>query len=181
METRTTFRTVFFFVTALIALCVVFTIPIGVTHVEAKSSDYLAPYSPYDVVKITNKARHAKGLDRLTLNASLSLAAQNKANDMARNAYFGHVSPSGLSYANFITTSGYTYMYSGENLAFQYTNASALMKAWLKSSGHRANILSEHYTDIGVGIAYGERGGKKGWYVVGLYGARPQSAARSTL
>lgn len=130
-----------------------------------------APYTHTQIVQATNKARLAKDLDKLKVNPKLNFAAQLKANDMVNQNYFGHIAPTGTHYWNFITLAGYPFKSAGENLAFQYTSANAIMKAWLKSAGHRANILGEQYTDVGIGMAYGERNGKKGWYVVELFGS----------
>ena len=53
-----------------------------------------------------------------------------------------------------IRASGYPYGWWGENVAFGYTTGDSVMVAWMNSTGHRANILSPDYRDIGIGCAY---------------------------
>jgi uncharacterized protein YkwD len=42
---------------------------------------------------------------------------------------------------------------AGENIAAGYPNVASVMRGWLNSSGHRANILSADFTRIGIGVA----------------------------
>ena len=53
-----------------------------------------------------------------------------------------------------IHAAGYMYNSAGENIAAGYTTPSAVMTAWMGSSGHRANILSTTFREIGVGYVY---------------------------
>lgn len=128
------------------------------------------PYSRSELLAQINKVRLQNDLEKLTLNAELNRAAQNKVNDMVRNGYFGHETPTGLRFFDFMLASGYAYRKAGENLAVHYTSSKSLVTAWLKSQGHRANVLNDTYTDTGIGIAYGTRNGQKGWFVVELFG-----------
>lgn len=48
--------------------------------------------------------------------------------------------------------------YVGENVAMGYTSPEAVMKGWMNSSGHRANIMNRGYVKIGVGVAKGSDG-----------------------
>ena len=81
--------------------------------------------------------------------------------DMARRRYFSHTTPDGITFAQRIRAQGYTGSRIGENIAAGYPTASAVMTAWMKSPGHRANILNCRYTVIGVGSAIG---GPYGYY-----------------
>jgi uncharacterized protein YkwD len=53
---------------------------------------------------------------------------------------------------------GYRYLLAGENIAWNYPGAQAAVAAWMNSPGHRANVLSPNYTEIGVAVAYNSRG-----------------------
>jgi hypothetical protein len=53
---------------------------------------------------------------------------------------------------------GYAYLYLGENIAYGYSTAQAVMDAWMNSPGHRANILNPNFTQIGIAIAYAPDG-----------------------
>ncbi|NLF80273.1 MAG: hypothetical protein GX572_03675, partial [Clostridia bacterium] len=46
---------------------------------------------------------------------------------------------------------GITYLSAGENLAYGYKTPAEVVKAWLKSPGHKANILNARYTMLGIG------------------------------
>jgi uncharacterized protein YkwD len=63
------------------------------------------------------------------------------------------------SQATWPVTSQSNWSACGENIAWNYKDA-AVMDGWMHSSGHRANILSGNYTEIGVGIATNKRGEK---------------------
>jgi uncharacterized protein YkwD len=52
----------------------------------------------------------------------------------------------------------FSYRYIGENLALGYKSPAEVVAAWMKSDGHRANLLSDNYSDIGVGITQSESG-----------------------
>lgn len=116
----------------------------------------------------TNKARTAAGLPALTSNSLLNSSAQTKANDMAKNNYFAHNAQSGAKFWTLIDAVGYKYMHAGENLGLKFATAPGLLKAWLNSPTHRANIMNANYDEIGIGIAYGSNGSS---YVTAHYGS----------
>jgi len=131
-----------------------------------------APYTRSQVILATNKARATQHVSALTSNLALTRAAQSKANDMAKNDYFSHNTPTGTRFWDFIINAGYAYKNASENLAVKYTTVNAIMKAWLSSPSHRANMLGKQYTDVGVGISYGKRNGQYTWYVVEMMGSK---------
>jgi len=125
---------------------------------------------PADVIALANSARAKANLIALTENAKLSLAAQNKADDMLRNDYFAHTSPKGVEPWHWIKEAGYQYQAAGENLAINYTDAKDQHSAWMKSETHRANILNTRYREIGVAVAKGKINGKESLVTVELFG-----------
>jgi len=50
------------------------------------------------------------------------------------------------------------WMTYGENIAFGYSTAAAVMQAWMNSPGHRANILNPNFKEIGVGVVANAQG-----------------------
>ena len=109
------------------------------------------------------RARH--GLPRLQLNKKLSSAARWHARDMVRRDYFAHDSLGGGTFVDRIRRSGYMKGASswsvGENLAWGSNERSAprtITSMWMNSAGHRANILSPAFRDVGIGIAMGAPG-----------------------
>lgn len=124
------------------------------------------------VLKWTNQYRADNGLAALTVNDLLVKAAQNKTDDMFKNQYFEHVSPSGVTPAQVVTTAGYSYKVTGENLALgDFKDEKDLVDAWMASPGHRANILNTEYTEIGIATGFNtfeDRG--KTWLAVQEFG-----------
>ena len=110
------------------------------------------------VLNLVNQERTKAGLSRLTLNSKLSSVAQMKAEDMAKNRYFSHNSPTYGSAFDMMKDYGISYMTAGENIAKGQKSAEAVMNAWMNSQGHRANILRDRYTELGVGYAVDENG-----------------------
>ena len=105
------------------------------------------------VVNLVNKERKANGLSSLSLDSQLAKLAQLKAEDLAKNAYFSHTSPTYGSAFDMMKTYGVSYKTAGENIAKGQKTAESVMDSWMNSSGHRANILKSDYTKIGVGYA----------------------------
>ncbi len=103
------------------------------------------------VVELVNQERAVYGLPALTLSATLSDGARLKSRDMQQSRYFDHNSPNYGTPFEMMKSLGITYAAAGENIAMGYSTAEAVVSAWMNSPGHRANILSENYTHIGVG------------------------------
>lgn len=137
-----------------------------------QSSEWLvSTVLPAVVVKLTNEERAVNNAAPLQRNATLDAAAKLKADDMAKNEYFSHFSPTGVSPWHWFDQAGYVYAHAGENLAIHFTDSSEVVDAWMKSPTHRQNIVSGLYTEIGVGTAKGKFDGYDTVYVVQLFGA----------
>ncbi len=105
------------------------------------------------VVNLVNSERAAQGLMALQKDSRLAALAQQKAEDMAKNQYFSHTSPTYGSAFDMLKAAGYNYKTAGENIAMGQKSAASVMDGWMHSSGHRANILHTSYEKIGVGYA----------------------------
>jgi len=109
---------------------------------------------------LLNEERRGEGLDALRHNAQLAVAARRHARDMVERTYFSHDSPSGMSFVRRIERTGYTRNASwtvGENLAWgsgRLATPVEVVKAWMASPGHRANILGR-FSEVGIGTASG--------------------------
>ena len=79
-------------------------------------------------------------------------AAREKSIDMQKNNYFSHTSPTFGSPFDRLKALNIQYRTAGENIAKGQRSASEVVTAWMNSEGHRANILNESYTHIGVGF-----------------------------
>lgn len=128
-----------------------------------------------DIIALTNKERVAVGLPPLSFNSLLTVMATAKANDMIEKQYFAHVSPTGIDLTMLAKTYGYVYLNVGENLALgDFVSSRDVVLGWMNSPGHRANILSKNFTEIGVSAILGNYEGRNAWYVVQEFG-RPLS------
>ena len=114
---------------------------------------YATGISPQVLLEETNGDRLSNHVPALELNTQLTQAAQAKANSMASQDYWSHVTPSGEQPWGFITAAGYQYEAAGENLAYGFATSSQVMTAWMNSPDHRANILDPYYQDVGFATA----------------------------
>ncbi|OGI14632.1 MAG: hypothetical protein A2878_00095 [Candidatus Moranbacteria bacterium RIFCSPHIGHO2_01_FULL_54_31] len=126
--------------------------------------------SPGDVIALANTSREKAGLTPLSANRALTEAAQAKANDMLKNDYFAHTSPTGVDPWYWIKKEGYQYKAAGENLAINFTSAKEQHSAWMNSSSHRDNILNGRYQEIGVAVVKGKIDGQESIVTVELFG-----------
>ena len=102
----------------------------------------------------TNAFRAQLGLKDLIWNPVVASVAQYYAEYMAENSYFEHIDPEGNNPGDRLENAGLLYSYFGENIDAGYYNAEDSMNGWIRSSGHRTNLISENFTQIGVGTAY---------------------------
>ncbi|RFS86656.1 CAP domain-containing protein [Actinomadura spongiicola] len=109
------------------------------------------------VVALTNAERAKEGCKPLRVDARLVTAARRHSADMAANGYFDHTSRNGDSPWQRMEAAGYPSP-GAENIAKGYATAEAVMKGWMDSPGHRANILNCDLRAIGVGRAAGSGG-----------------------
>lgn len=123
---------------------------------QPASSGYSAFQS--EVVRLVNVERSKNGLAALTADSLLMKTATVKSQDMAKNNYFSHTSPTYGSPFDLMKQYGVSYRAAGENIAMGQTSPAQVMDGWMNSAGHRANILNSSYTKIGVGVAQNASG-----------------------
>ena len=103
------------------------------------------------VFDLLNKARTDAGLSKLSADATLFKVARLKAQDMVKNSYFSHTSPTYGSPFKMMKSYGVSYKVAGENIAGNPSLQDAVT-SWLNSATHKQNILSNSYNYIGIGI-----------------------------
>ena len=103
-----------------------------------------------DVRNLVNESRQAQGLSALELDPVLCQAARVRAEECGRS--FSHTRPDGRSFRTAVDEVGGSSAYTGENVADGYTSPSHVMSGWLNSDAHRANILHDGYTKIGIAM-----------------------------
>lgn len=123
-----------------------------------------------DLLALTNQKRQEQGLPPLTLSPQLNAAASGKAQDMLSKNYWAHNSPDGTTPWVFVRSSGYDYLYAGENLARGFTTSPEIVTAWMDSPGHRENLLSGNYDDVGFAVIEGNLTGDETVLVVQMFG-----------
>jgi uncharacterized protein YkwD/stress response protein SCP2 len=121
-----------------------------------------------EVVELTNAERVRHRLRPLTADGRLAAAAQAHSIDMVRRGFFAHESPDGSQVWHRAVAAGYAYRKVAENIAAGQRTADEVVRGWMGSPGHRANILDGDLTQIGVGRA---EGGSYGVYWTQVFGA----------
>ena len=106
------------------------------------------------VIDLVNQERAGQGLSALRVNTELMEGAQIRSREIVTK--FSHERPNGEHGYQLAFRAGFSTV--GENIAYGYSSAEAVMEAWMNSSGHRANILGAGFTEIGVGCYRGSNG-----------------------
>ena len=135
-----------------------------------------AKFTAEQIITLTNAARQKNDLPPLAFNDSLSQAAGAKAGDMFALDYWAHNSPTGNTPWSFITKAGYRYIFAGENLARDFSDASSVVDAWMNSPSHRSNLLDKNFKDIGVAVVNDKFGGRDSTLVVQMFGTAVSAA-----
>jgi len=110
-----------------------------------------------DVVYWTNQNRVKAGCAKVRLDANLARSARNHSAWMVKTGKFSHVGASGSSFVTRAQRAGYTSAKS-ENIAWGYRTGAEVVSAWMKSPGHRANIVDCTAKAQGVGVSYSANG-----------------------
>ena len=114
------------------------------------------------ILCLLNAERKARGLPALRVNVRLTQAATLHSNDMVARGYFSHVSLTGEDFVVRIKKAGYLRgsraWTLGENLAWgsgTLASPAGIVRGWMESPGHKANILNGRFREIGIGVAFG--------------------------
>ena len=130
---------------------------------------YASNISVGGVISQINSNRTANGLAPLATDGRLNSSAAAKAAHMAQHDYWAHVAPDGTQPWHFVTSAGYAYVRSGENLAKGFQTSAGVVNAWMASAGHKANILGA-YDDVGVAVLNTTLQGEQTTLVVAHFG-----------
>lgn len=113
-----------------------------------------APEFAQAVLELTNEFREKNGRSPLSLNQDLTEAAQDHVEDMAKDDFFSHTGKDGSSVLDRVQDAGYAPRAVGENIAAGQTTPEQVVQGWINSPGHRANMLSDNFTEIGIGYDF---------------------------
>ncbi len=103
------------------------------------------------LLNLINSERKNASINILEKDTSLYDAAQIKSDDMVKNNYFSHTSPTYGSPFKLLQDLGISYNTAGENIAGN-SDIKKAFESWMNSSTHKKNILSTTYNYIGIGI-----------------------------
>ncbi|MCI8441813.1 MAG: hypothetical protein HFG27_04690 [Provencibacterium sp.] len=135
---------------------------------EDSDAEEAAGLSSYEaqVVSLVNAERKKAGLSALKVNSELTKAARIRCQE--QTVSFSHTRPNGARFSTVLDEVDISYMGAGENIAYGQRSAEEVMESWMNSPGHRANILREEYTEIGVGC-YQDTTGRLYWTQLFIY------------
>lgn len=111
-----------------------------------------------EVTRLVNAERAKSGCGPMSLEPRLGTAAQRHSQDMAERDFFDHTNPDGADPGDRITAAGYRWSTYGENIAAGQRTPAEVMRSWMNSPGHRANILNCSFDEIGIGYHEGAGG-----------------------
>jgi len=140
---------------------------------EVPDGEHCAPVSDWDeswseleerVLELTNEVRaqgaNCGGQDYppvppLVMQEHLRCSSRLHSVDMVERGFFEHTNPDGDGPAERISAAGYTWMAFGENIGWGYPSADGMMDGWINSPEHCANLMSDWFTELGVGFFSG--------------------------
>jgi len=111
------------------------------------------------MLTMMNAERIKKGLKSLKADSQLTNLGRYYSDDMFKRGYFSHVDPNGLDPFDRMEKAGIVFEHAGENLALA-PSVELAMQGLMNSPGHRANMLSDKYGKVGIGVIDGGIYGK---------------------
>jgi uncharacterized protein YkwD len=123
-----------------------------------------------------NQQRRSHNLRQFCVHPSLQRAARAHSRDMIQRDYFSHTTKgTNRSGCDRVRNAGYRFRYCGENIAYgsgSYGEPQSIMRSWMRSSGHRRNILNGRFREIGIGAYTGTYKGNRGTMYTADFGTR---------
>jgi uncharacterized protein YkwD len=115
---------------------------------------------------LVNRARKQRGLGPLAASAALGRSSGRKSGDILSCDEFSHEA-CGREFTYWIERTGYGGCGWAENIAWgsgRFGTPRSIFSAWMRSSGHRRNILGR-FDEIGIGLRVGRLEGNDGAHV----------------
>jgi uncharacterized protein YkwD len=180
------------------ALTVVATFALGASSASPVQAAESVAYSDQELqfVRLLNDYRASKGLQRLLISDTISLASDRHSSDMGKYRFFDHLTgydrgvrlsgtrsdwfPTGSSPFYRMARCGYDYNTSmGEIIAAGYATAEAVFSGWKGSSGHNTVMLEASYRVLGVSLQYVSGAPYQGLYWTVDFGGYVDASAHS--
>lgn len=105
------------------------------------------------ILVLVNAERQKAGCEPVRLDRRVQAAARAHARDMAARNYYEHTSPEGKGAGDRMRKAGYPTGAWGENIHKGPKGPKTAMRDWMRSPGHRTNILNCAYKDFGAGVS----------------------------
>ena len=152
------------------ALCLVVLVSLPVPAKNDREKDLTVRFEN-ELIVLINAQREKSGLAPLTLHLQLKALARAHCADMACNGHSSHTRSDGSSTRDRVTAQGYQFVAVGENIAAGCETPREVIALWMKSPGHRKNMLDPSFTEMGVGYLYDPKS-RYGSYWTALFGCR---------
>lgn len=132
---------------------------LGMFTIATPASAALVPFATLqsDIVFWTNHQRARAHCAPLRVDNRLVRAGRDHSAWMARTRRFSHIGVNDSTFVTRVKVAGYAYPYL-ENIAYGYRTGAEVVNAWMKSPGHRANMLNCRAKAVGVGAVYSSSG-----------------------
>lgn len=112
-----------------------------------------------ELLNLINTEREKNNLSAFKIDENLQNVARLKAQDLVKNNYFSHISPTYGTPFEMLRNNQISYKTASENIAGN-SSISGALDSWLNSDSHKKNILSNDYNYTGLAvvdsIAYGK-------------------------
>ncbi|MGB9862588.1 MAG: CAP domain-containing protein [Candidatus Saccharicenans sp.] len=119
--------------------------------------------------QLINEERKKAGLQELKIDSELEKIASSHCQDMLKNNFVGHVSPSTGGPDQRLKSVGIITDHFGENVAQGYNSAEEIHRGLMESPGHRMVILDSRLTSVGIGVETKGSGPRKAFLVTELF------------
>lgn len=110
-----------------------------------------------EMLRLTNGERKKEGLEPLKPNVKLFAAARSHCANMAKQDKLDHTLDD-RTFVDRIKTEGYRFGHAGENIAWNQKTPQEAVESWMRSPGHKANLLGKEYTEVGLAVAKNAKG-----------------------
>ena len=140
-----------------LCIAILIGLPICLLGQEKPKEKFTLSEDEQGVLDRTNAERKAAGFGPLKASPKLFQAARAHSENMANQSKLEH-ELDGKRVADRVRALRYSYKMCGENIAWNSQNPEQVVKCWMDSPGHRANLLMKDYTEIGIGVAKNDKG-----------------------
>lgn len=141
----------------------------SVNPLDNRINDYMSTYNGYinEVLKRLNEQRTANGVNvPLALDDTLCKVATYRCIECVDYQLFSHTRPDGSTFDMILDDYRVSYSIAGENLARGQNTPESVVTAWMNSEGHRANILYDEFTSVGIGVMQNPANNKYYWALI---------------